>query len=48
MFGQLFKNIGMVLICLSVAGMGFVYKNDALAKSEFDSYLNNTLKDKVS
>ena len=48
MLGQLFKNIGAILMCLSMAGIGYVYKNDALSKSEFDSFLNKTLKDKVS
>lgn len=48
MLGQLFKNIGAFLMCLSVAGIGYVYKNDALSKSEFDSFLSTALKSKVS
>jgi hypothetical protein len=48
MLGQLFKNVGVLLMCLSVAGIGYVYKNDALSKSEFDSFLSTALKDKVS
>lgn len=48
MLGQLFKNVGTLLMCLSIAGIGYVYKNDALSKSEFDSFLSSSLKDKVS
>ena len=35
-------------MCMTVAGIGYVYKNDSLAKSEFDSFLSGVLKDKVS
>lgn len=48
MLGQLFKNLGAILLCLSFAGIGYVYKNDALSKSEFDSFTSKLLKDKVS
>lgn len=39
----MFKNLGGLILCLAVAALGFIYKNDPLAKNEFDSFLTNSL-----
>ena len=44
----MFKTVGALVMCLSVAGIGYVYKNDSLSKSEFDSFLGKSLQGKVS
>lgn len=38
------RTLGSILLCLSVAGIGYIFKNDALLKSEIISSMETHLK----